>query len=331
VRVSVVLAAYNATWCIERALDSVLAQSRPVEEVLVCDDGSTDGTPDLVERRYGSAVTVLRLPHRNAAAARRVGLERARGDWLALLDADDLWMPTKQARQQAFLERHPAVRWLTTDGRYMTDQGVLKPSWLADYFDDARDVAGDLLPPLLERCFPLVSAALVERGAYDAVGGLDPGMAYSYDYDLWLRLAARYPGGVLAEPLVDYYSAPGTLSRNLEARFRDDLTIMRRVERSGLGRGPGVRRVAARRAAALEFDLAIMSARSGRLPEARARLWRAGRHGPWRRRLLATGGALLPVWAFTRLMRSALMKRTVQRSRRAIGHLRLPGTGAGGP
>ncbi len=323
-RVTVVLAAYNATWCIERALDSVMAQTRPADEVIVCDDGSTDGTADLVEDRYGDAVTVLRLPHRNAAAARRSGLECAQGDWLALLDADDRWVPAKLARQEAFLERHPEVRWLTSDGRYVSDEGVLRESWLGDYFDPVRDLTGDLLVPLLQRCFPLVSSGLVERHAYEAVGGLDAALAYSHDYDLWLRLAARYPGGVQAEGLVDYYTGPGTLSRNLEARFRDDLEVLRRVECSGLGRGRAVRCAAAARASALEFDLAIVEARAGRMADTRARLWRAARRGPWERRLVATSGALLPAWAFARLMRSSWIKERVKRSRRRAGQLALP-------
>ena len=323
-RVSAVLAAYNATWCIERALDSVLEQSQPPDQVIVCDDGSTDGTPELVERRYGPRLTVLRLPHRNASAARRIGIEQSSGDWIAFVDADDRWLPEKLARQAAFLQRHPQVRWLTGDGRYVSDEAVLRESWLADYFDRVCDVAGDLLPPLVERCFPLVSATLVERGAYDAVGGLDPGLVHSYDYDLWLRLAARYPGGLMAEPLVDYYSGPGTLSRHYESRFRDDLAIMRRLEHGGLGRGSAVKRVAAGRAAALEFDLAIIEVRTGRLREARARLRRASRGGPWKRRLLALGGAVLPAAGIGRLMRSSFVKRVVTRARRDPGRLPLP-------
>ena len=329
VRVSVVVAAYNAAWCIERAVESTLSQGRPPDEVIVADDGSSDGTAGLLERRFGPAVTVLRLAHRNAAAARRVAIERSSGDWIAFLDADDLWRPGKLERQLAFLERHPRVRWLTADGRLVSDAGVLRDSWLADYFDPVVDVTGDLLPPLVERCFPLVSAMLVERGAYDAVGGIDPDIAYSHDYDLWLRLAARYPGGLLAEPLVDYFSGPGTLSRNYEPRFRDDLAIMRRAEKSGLGHGVGIRRVAAERASALEFDIAILAVRAGRLGEARARLRRVLRQGPWERRLVALGGVLLPAGAVGRMVQSAWMKRVVKRARRVAGRLTLPGAGEG--
>jgi glycosyltransferase involved in cell wall biosynthesis len=329
VRVSVIVPAWNAGSCIEQALGSALSQSRPADEVLVCDDGSIDGTAERVERRFGAAVTVLRLPHRNASAARRAGIRRSRGDWIAFLDADDRWRPDKLAHQAAFLERHPQVRWLTADGRYVKDGAVLRQSWLSDYFGPLRDVVGDLLAPLLERCFPLTSATLVGREAYDAVGGLDPTLAQAHDYDLWLRLAARYPGAVMAESVVDYHAGTGTLSRDLEARYRDDLTVMRRVAREGLGRGREVRRVAAERAAALEFELALLAVRSGRAREARRRLWRVARRGPWRRRLVALGGALLPVRAVGPLTRSGMLKRVVQRGRRAAGPLALPESGGG--
>ena len=314
--VSIAMAVYNATWCVEKALDSVFAQKLPPEEVLVCDDGSTDGTPDLIERRYGERVTVLRLPHRNAAAARSVGLARARGAWLAFMDSDDVWHPEKLARQMAFLERHPEVRWLCTDGALVSADGVIRESWLSDYFQPVRDRVGDLLPVLLERCFPLMSSMLVDREAYHQVGGLNPDIAYSHDYDLWLRMAARYPGGMMSDRLVEYLYHAGQLSRRIEDRGLDDLGIMRRIERGLLGQRPDVRRTASRRAAAIEFDLALHCFRSQRMAEGRARLWRAAASGSVRRRLLALGGALLPAAALPVVMRSPLVKQAVARSRR---------------
>jgi glycosyltransferase involved in cell wall biosynthesis len=319
VRVSVVVPTWNAGPRVERALDDALAQSRPADEILVCDDGSSDDTAGRVERRYGAAVTVLRLPHRNASAARRAGIERSTGDWIAFLDADDRWRPEKLARQAEALARHPEVRWLTADGRYVADGTVLRESWLADYFEPVRELTGDLLAPLLERCFPLTSATLVARAAYDAVGGLDPTLVHSHDYDLWLRLAARHPGAVLAERLVDYHAGPDSLSRDLEGRHRDDLAILRRVARDGLGRGGAVRRIAATRAAALEFELALLAVRAGRATEARGRLWRSAARGPWRRRWVALGGAVLPAPAMRRLARLRLLKGAVRHGRCAAG------------
>ncbi|HTK30326.1 MAG TPA: glycosyltransferase [Candidatus Saccharimonadaceae bacterium] len=325
-RVSVVFAVYNAAWCIERALDSLLGQSRPPDEVLVCDDGSTDGTPELVERHYGSFARVLRLPHHNAAVTRIVGLDQVAGDWIAFMDGDDWWKPAKLERQLAYLERHPDVRWCGTDGEFVSEHEVIRPSWLSDYFDPVVEVRGDLLPLLTERCFPLLSSMLVSRDAYREVGGLDPSLTRAYDYDLWMRLAARYPGAILPEPLIYYYSHPGSLSRNFEPRYVDDLVVMRRAAAGAYSQRRDVRRIGATRAAALEFDLAILAFRSGRAREARARMRRAARSGPWSRRLVAAAGALLPASALPRLMRSPLLKDAVRRNRRQAG--RLPSGGA---
>jgi len=293
---SVVLTVYNATWCVERALDSVLAQTLPADqvEVLVCDDGSTDGTPDLVERRYGARVRVLRLPHRNAAATRRVGLAEARGTWLSFLDADDWWETGKLARQLEFAERHADVAWISCDGQFVSAEGVIRESWLSDYFTPVTERVGDLFPLLVRRCFPLMSSSLVRRDAYHAVGGIDPGIVYSHDYDLWLRVAARYPAALLADRLVHYWSSEGSLSRRLEARHLDDLAIMERVAAGELRDDPTMRRMGHERAAAIAFDLALLCLRDGRSAEMRRLFRRARVAGPSSRRAFATAGSLLP-------------------------------------
>jgi glycosyltransferase involved in cell wall biosynthesis len=315
-RVSVVIAAYNAAWCIERALDSLVAQSHVPDEVLVCDDGSTDGTADLIADRYGPPIQVLRLPHRNAAEARWVGLERASGDWLAFMDADDYWKPEKLERQLQLIDRRPELRWTGTDGVLFSDDGIVRESWLSDYFDPVKDMDGDLLSPLIERCYPLLSSMMVERNAFREVGGLNRSYALSYDYDLWLRLAVRYPGLISSERLIGYYTGPKTLSRRFEARHREDHRIMRRFARGDYSGAAGARRQAGVRAAALDFDLALLCLRSGRVREARLRLWRAAAQGPMRRRLLAFGGALAPRWSMKRLMRSGWLKSSVAGARR---------------
>jgi len=325
--VTVVMAVYNASWCVEKALDSIAAQTLQPFEVLVCDDGSVDGTPDLIEQRYGERFTVLRLPHRNAAATRRVGLEQASGEWLAFVDADDVWSPDKLERQMAFLARHPELRWLSSDGAFVSAEGVIRESWLSDYFQPVRDLTGDLFPALLQRCFPLMSSVLLHRDAYAAVGGIDPAIVYSHDYDLWLRVAARYPCGLMSDRLVQYLYHPGQLSRRLEDRARDDLAIMRRIEHGSLGQRPAVRGSAAERAAALEFELALHCYRSGRVAEGRARLWRAAAGGPLPRRALALCGAISPAGALPALMRSPWLKQAVTRSRRRPPVKRLEAEG----
>jgi hypothetical protein len=317
-RVSVLLTAYNAAWCIERALDSVFAQTRLPDEVVVSDDGSTDDTAALVEKKYGDRVRLLRLPHQGLTPSRRAAFAAATGDWLAVLDADDWWQPTKLERQVQFLARHPEVKWISTDGEYVAAEGVVRSSWLSDYFRPVRDRVGDLLPALVERCFPLVSSTLIERGAYEASGGFDPAFTYSQDYDLWLRLAARHPGAVIGEPLIAYWSSPGQLSRRIEARYLDDLALMQRIARGELRLDPILQRRGRVRAAELEYDLALLCLRTGRGAEARERFARAAADGSWLRRAMAFAGSALPTNVTGGLARFPLLGRAVSAARRTV-------------
>jgi glycosyltransferase involved in cell wall biosynthesis len=317
-RISLVLTTYNAAWCIERALDSVFGGAALPDEVILGDDGSEDDTLARVERRYGSRVRVLRFRHRGLTASRRDGLAAAGGDWLALMDADDTWRPAKLERQRAFLAAHPEVRWCGTDGAVVSAEGVVRPSWFAAYFRPVTDMVGDLLPPLAERCFPLVSSMLIERRAYEESGGFDERFRWSQDYDLWLRLAARWPGGMIGEPLTTYWTGPGQLSSRIEERYRDDLALVERIARGELRDDPVLRRIGAGRAAALQYDLAIRCLRDGRHPEARERLRRARGAGPWGRRALAAAAGALPASWLARLAGSPWLKRAAAAARRTV-------------
>ncbi len=326
--VSVIVPTFDAAWCVERALDSVMAQTAPASEVIVCDDGSSDGTPELVERRYGMRVRVLRLPHRNAAAARVDGLAVAQGDWLALLDADDWWEGDKLEHQLAFAEAHPDLRWLCSDGSFESAEGTLRESWLSDYFAAVTDRDGDLFEPLAHRCFPLTSSMLIRRDAYEAVGGMDPTLVHSHDYDLWLRLAARFAGGVSARPLVHYWSHPGQLSHRLAGRHRDDLAIMRRVAAGELRSDAATRRLGRARVAELAFEAGLDDLREGRAAEARARFREALAGGSARRRAFALAGSLLPAFALPALRGMRWLKSGVADARESDRRTVTAGGGA---
>jgi len=164
-----------------------------------------------------------------------------------------------------------------------------------------------------------MSSMMVERTAYHAVGGMDPTYVYSHDYELWLKLSARFPGAVIPEPLVAYWTHPGALSRRFEGRHLDDLRLMRRIERGELRPEPEVRQAGAVRAAAKAFDLGVHFLRTKRPAEGRAMLRHALRAGPWKRRVLAGAGAVLPDSLVPAVMRMSWLKGTVSAARAVSG------------
>jgi len=193
--VSVIIPTYNRADLVRQAVASVEAQTFRDFEIVVVDDGGTDGTCEALAA--GPELRVLRHPHRQGvAAARNTGAAAARGEWLAFLDSDDFWLPDKLARQMDYLTTRPQVRLCQTDETWVR-RGVRvnKPAAFGK-------VAGRIFLPSLARCMISPSAVMVHRRLFDDHGGFDATLPAAEDYDLWLRLTWRYAVGLVDEPLV---------------------------------------------------------------------------------------------------------------------------------
>lgn len=209
--ISVVIPACNSAAHIGRAIDSVLAQSRPAEEIIVVDDGSTDGTAEIV-RGYGHTVRLIEQANAGASAARNTGILAAKSDWIALLDADDEWLANKLALQAAVIERFPDLGWVT--GNYLTcscnenrraayirpvsARRLLKDEMLAeDYLDTFHRGLGGHTDTMLIRKTLLIEAGLFRVNQPKA-----------NDLDMWWRIAYLAPTiGYVAEPTAIYHLA----------------------------------------------------------------------------------------------------------------------------
>jgi glycosyltransferase involved in cell wall biosynthesis len=193
--VSVIIPTHNRAALVAEALASVKAQTYRDFEIVVVDDGGTDGTAAaLAEWRE---VKVLRHPHRRGvSAARNSGIAAARGQWLAFLDSDDFWLPDKLARQMDYLTTRPQVRLCQTDETWVR-RGVRVNKPLSH-----RKVAGRIFLSSLERCMISPSAAVVHRRLFQDHGAFDETLPAAEDYDLWLRLTWRYEVGLVEAPLV---------------------------------------------------------------------------------------------------------------------------------
>jgi glycosyltransferase involved in cell wall biosynthesis len=212
--ISVLIPAYNAAATIGTTLESVFAQTHPPDEILVVDDGSTDDTCLVVER-FAPRVRLLRQPNAGPAAARNHAARESQGDWLALLDADDGWLPRKLERQLSYMD-DPKVGLIHCWG---PPSGGPPPASIT--FDS-----------LWERNCIVNSSALVRRTAFDAVGRFDEdrGLISVEDYNLWLRLlAAGWEIATCPERLHEYTPAPGNLSHQFERIARAELLNLEKV------------------------------------------------------------------------------------------------------
>jgi len=193
--VSVIIPTHNRTALVREAVASVKAQTYRDYEILVVDDASTDDTQEALAA--WREVRVLRQAcRRGVAAARNLGIAAARGEWLAFLDSDDLWLPEKLARQIFLLEGQPELLICQTEETWVR-RGVRVNKPAAH-----RKVAGRIFFPSLERCLISPSAVILNRRLLEAHGGFDEDLPAAEDYDLWLRLTWRYEVGLVDEPLV---------------------------------------------------------------------------------------------------------------------------------
>lgn len=193
--ISVVIPTYNRAELVLRALRSVLAQTRPAEQVIVVDDGSTDDTGPLVRIQFGS-VDYLAQENRGVSAARNRGIEVATGEWIALLDSDDEWLPEKLERQMACLEQEPDYRLCHTDEIWVRRGRRVNPR--RKHAKQGGWIFRDCLP----LCAISPSSVLIHRSLFEEVGRFDETLPACEDYDLWLRVCSRWPVLFVPERLV---------------------------------------------------------------------------------------------------------------------------------
>lgn len=222
--VSVVIPAYNAAWCVRKAIDSVLAQTFRSFELIVVDDGSTDSTPNVLAS-YGNAISVVRQPNRGMGRARNAGIQAATGEFIAFLDSDDWWLPQKLERQVALMRSAPHVGFSSCAARVEDPEGRLLnlwrcPGWEGDFlvhlFSSGADVPGSC------------SAVMARRQLVVEAGGFDESLRGVEDPDLWMRLAAVTDYACLDEAMAVVLRRPGSVSRNREAMRGAAIRVLRK-------------------------------------------------------------------------------------------------------
>jgi glycosyltransferase involved in cell wall biosynthesis len=213
--VAVVIPCYNAEPCLERALKSVLAQTYRNFCFYAIDDGSTDGTAMVLQSYASHGVCTYQI-HAGQAAARNHGIQASESPYVAFLDADDEWLPEKLEKQVALLDRDPAIGLICS----ACAPGEGNPGNDFRYETAHLPRSGRLFEQLVRDCFVFTPTVMVRRRCLEQVGLFDEALAVGEDFNLWLRIAARWKIEVVPEVLAIRHWRAVSLSSSTDPSLR---------------------------------------------------------------------------------------------------------------
>ncbi len=227
-RVSILLTCYNHLRFLPAALDGVRGQSFGDFEILALDDGSTDGTREwLTEQARTESRLRLIFNEKNLGtyATLNVGLAVAKGEFIAILNDDDLWAPEKLIRQLEMMDANPKIGIVHVGGWFIDEDGNRHPDPAPLGFPYPRTRTGDILTDLIDHNQMITSSVLVRRAAFEQCGEFNTALFGSGDWEMWLRIARHWEVGYVDKPLA-FYRVHGTnASHSTDKIFRDDAVI----------------------------------------------------------------------------------------------------------
>ncbi len=204
--ISVIIPTYNRAYCLKRALNSVIAQSLAPNEIIVIDDGGTDDTKALTAS-YGKAIRYVYQPNQGVSCARNAGIINASHPWIAFLDSDDAWQPTKLEQQMNALN-HSDQQICHTEELWIRNGIRVNP------MRKHQKSGGDIFKHCLPMCAISPSSVIIHRDIFDEIGLFDESLPACEDYDLWLRICAKHSVLFIEEPLtIKYGGHPDQLSQ----------------------------------------------------------------------------------------------------------------------
>ena len=224
-KVSVVIPCYNSIRYIAETMETVLDQTYRDFEILVVNDGSTDGTADWVNALSDREpkVRMISQPNRGLPAARNTGIQHALGEYIAVLDSDDLWEPTKLEKQVNSLDHNPEAGLCYTWTALADSEGVATGRVIA------ADAEGNVWKQMCEMNIVCCgSTPMIRRCCFDNVGLFDENLRFSEDWDMWWRIAAKYTFTVVKEPLIRYRQHQSNMSKNCQLMLETSRILIER-------------------------------------------------------------------------------------------------------
>ena len=210
--ISVIIPTYNRSLLIIEAINSVIAQTYTNWELLIVDDGSTDGTVEAVRKIIDDRISIITLPHTgNISNVRNAGVKQSKGEWLAFLDSDDLWLPEKLALQMETLLQQKK-RWVYGLYEYIDKNGKT----IYNSYEKFAPYAGHVVKEvLLAKTGITICSLVIEKKLFDEIGGFLPHLKTKEDYEFFLRLALKAEAAIIEKIILQIRDHPNRTYKSI--------------------------------------------------------------------------------------------------------------------
>ena len=209
--ISVVIPSYNRKDFLKRSIDSAINQTKKPLEVIVVDDGSTDGTETMIKSDY-DFVKFIKQKNKGVSAARNIGIKVSIGEWICFLDSDDEWKEDKLEKQIIAVKCNPNYKF------FHSNEIWIKNGLRINQKKKHKKYGGDIFDKCLDMCRISPSSVMINKTVFDEVGNFNEDLVVCEDYELWLRICDKYRVFFIDEPLIIKYGGhQGQLSYSIES------------------------------------------------------------------------------------------------------------------
>ena len=226
-KVSVIIPVYNAEKYISDAIESVIAQTYKNWEIVAVNDGSIDRSPEILkdyEDQYPNKIRVIHQPNSGLSMARNIAISAANGEYIAFLDADDLWLPEKTEEQVHLLDINSDIGLVYTDVYELQNKKLKKKRRIIG----GKMFRGNVFNSLFYFNFIPVLSVMVRKSVLDDRGIFNPKFYGTQDYDLWMRIVEKYQIDFVDSQLAIYRIHEQNMSTNVEKMMQEDIELMER-------------------------------------------------------------------------------------------------------